>query len=133
MGVGGFANISQNAKKVVFCATFSSSGLEIGVENGKLKILREGRFTKMRKQVEQISFSGKFARLKGQNVMFVTERAVFELRQEGVVLTEIAPGIDLEKDVLTLMDFRPIISDHLKRMDEAIFLNQPMGHFKNFD
>lgn len=133
VGVGGFANISQNAKKVVFCATFSSSGLEIGVENGKLKILREGRFTKMRKQVEQISFSGKFARLKGQNVMFVTERAVFELRQEGVVLTEIAPGIDLEKDVLTLMDFRPIISDHLKRMDEAIFLNQPMGHFKNFD
>ena len=118
---------------MVFCATFSSSGLEIGVENGKLKILREGRFTKMRKQVEQISFSGKFARLKGQNVMFVTERAVFELRQEGVVLTEIAPGIDLEKDVLTLMDFRPIISDHLKRMDEAIFLNQPMGHFKNFD
>lgn len=126
-GVGGFVNITQNAKKVVYCGTFTVGGLKVAVEDGKLLISNEGKIKKFLKSVEQISFSGKYANEKGQSILYVTERAVFELTSKGLVLIEIAPGVDLEKDILNQMDFKPIISDSLKTMDERIFKDKLMG------
>lgn len=126
-GCGGFINITQNAKKVIYCGTFTAGGLKIAVENNELKILSEGKKKKFIDTVEQITFSGDYAKYVKQPVKYITERAVFELTSEGVELIEIAPGIDLEKDVLALMDFKPIISKNLKVMDERIFGEGLMG------
>lgn len=120
-GVGGFVNVTQNAKKTVFAGTFTAGKLDIKVQDGKLVIVQEGKFKKFLKKVDYTSFSGQYARQVGQAVLFITERAVFELTDEGLVLKEIAPGIDLEKDVLALMDFKPVISSELKLMPEEIF------------
>ena len=120
-GCGGFINISQNAKKVVFCGTFTAGGLKVQVEDGEIKILTEGKSKKFIKEVEQITFSSKTANLNNQPVYYVTERAVFKLSKNGLELIEIAPGIDLEKDIFDNMDFRPIISSELKLMDKKIF------------
>ena len=125
-GCGGFINITQNAKKVIFCGTLTAGGLKIAVQNGEVNILKEGKVDKFVDQVEQITFSGEYAQSINQTVLCVTERAVFELTAEGVVLTEIAPGIDLEADVLAHMGFKPIISNELRTMDAKIFGAGPM-------
>jgi propionate CoA-transferase len=125
-GCGGFVNITQNAKQVVFCGTLTAGGLSVAVENGKLHILQEGKNKKFIQQVEQITFSGAYAKETGQPVLYVTERAVFELTKGGMVLTEIAPGVDLEKDVLAQIEFQVKVSPDLKRMDERIFDEKPM-------
>ncbi len=124
-GAGGFIDITQNAKKVVFCGTFTASGCEFSFDGNHLTIVKEGRIRKMVKEVAQYSFNGELARRKGQKVVIVTERAVFELVPEGVMLTEIASGIDLEKDVLALMDFKPIVSPSLKIIDLAVYNQGP--------
>lgn len=126
-GCGGFINITQNAKKVVYCGTFTAKGLKLAVDSGKLVIENEGQNKKFMKAVEQITFSGNYAKEKKQNVLYVTERAVFELREEGVTLIEVAPGIDLQKDILNFMDFKPIIAKDLKEMDARIFREETMG------
>lgn len=126
-GCGGFINITQNAKRVIFCGTFVAGGLKVQVADGKLSILNEGKYKKFLKHVEQITFSGKYALSVKQSVMYITERAVFELVEEGLMLTEIAPGVDLETDILSLMDFKPIISSNLKTMDACIFRDEPMN------
>ena len=125
-GCGGFINITQNAKKVVFCGTFTAGGLQEAFCDGKVEILQEGRGKKLVKQVQQITFSGEYAREKGQKVYYVMERAVFELTDKGVALIEIAPGIDLEKDVLAQMDFVPIMGD-VKQMDARLVNEAKMG------
>jgi propionate CoA-transferase len=126
-GAGGFINITQNAKKVVFCGTFTAGGLSETVADGKLTIKSEGKYRKFIKQVEQITFSGSFAAERGQLVRYVTERAVFELRDGKMTLIEIAPGIDLHENVLALMDFEPAIASDFEQMDAAIFREAPMG------
>ena len=125
-GCGGFVNITQNAKKVVFCGTFTAGGLKEAFQHGKLEILQEGRGKKLVSQVEQVTFSGEYAGEKGQKVFYITERAVFELTDKGVALTEIAPGIDLQKDILDQMGFVPIMED-VKLMDARLFGEAKMG------
>lgn len=120
-GCGGAINISQNAKRVVFCGTFTAKGLKADVGNGKLRIINEGSIHKIVEHVDQITFSGDYAKKAGQPVLYVTERAVFKLTKEGLVLIEIAPGIDLEKDVLNQMDIKPIISSQLRLMNAEFF------------
>ena len=120
VGCGGFINITQNAKKVVYCGSFTAGGLEVEVKDGKLHILKEGKSKKFVQKVEQITFSGDYARGIRQPVLYVTERAVFKLTEAGVELIEIAPGVDLKKDVLDLMDFEPLMND-VKLMPPALF------------
>jgi propionate CoA-transferase len=125
-GAGGFINISQNARKVVFAGTFTAGGLEISVEDGRLRIVREGKSRKFVEAVEQITFSGDYAAETGQPVFYVTERCVFRRTPAGMELTEVAPGIDIERDILAHMGFEPIMRD-LKPMDERIFREPVMG------
>ena len=120
VGCGGFINITQNAKKVVFCGTFTAGGLEIAVADGRLRILREGRSSKFLDHVEQITFSGHYAAGIGQPVLYVTERAVFRLTGEGIELLEVAPGIDIERDIVAHMAFPPLMRD-VQWMDAGIF------------
>jgi propionate CoA-transferase len=126
-GCGGFIDISQTAKQVFFCGTFTAKGLKTEVVNGELHIIEEGTINKFRETVEHITFSAKQAIKTNQPVMYITERAVFELTQSGVMLTEIAPGIDLEKDILAHMPMKPILSPDLKLMDARIFQDEKMG------
>ena len=126
-GQGGFIDISQNAKEVCFSAIFTAGKPDIVCEDGKLVIRKDGSGIKFVKKVEQVTFSGKYAREHGQKVTYVSERAVFVLTKDGLMLTEIAPGVDLEKDILDKMEFKPLISPDLKLMDERIFIDRPMG------
>ena len=106
-GVGGFVNIAQSARRVVFCCTFRAGDLQVAVEDGDLRIVREGQHSKFVKRVQQVCFHGPSALANGQQVLYVTERAVFELTREGLVLREVAPGIDLTTHVFPLMEFAP--------------------------
>ena len=130
-GCGGFINITQTSPVVVYCGTFTAGGLKVEVKDGKLNILQEGRVKKFKQDVEQITFSAEYAKETGQKVLYITERAVFELIDGVLTLTEIAPGVDLEKDVLGQMEFKPAIAENLKTMDERIFVPEVMGLLNN--
>ncbi len=124
-GCGGFIDISQNARAVVFAGTFTAGGLKVEVHYGKLAIVQEGRSRKFVKAVEQVTFSGNYASRKSQPVIYVTERCVFQLTPDGLELIEVAPGIDIERHILAHMDFKPIINKPMP-MDRRIFLEDPM-------
>ncbi len=125
-GAGGFINISQNARRLVFVGTFTAGGLEVAIEDGRLRIVTEGRSPKFVEAVQQITFAGRRAAARGQPVLYVTERAVFRLDPDGLRLVEVAPGIDLERDVLARMGFRPLIGT-VAEMDGRLFREPPMG------
>ncbi len=126
-GAGGFINISQNAKKVVFVGTFTAGRLGVAIEGGRLRIVNDGTVQKFVREVEHRTFSGRYSVERGQPVLYVTERCVFRLTQEGLELVEVAPGIDIERDILARMEFRPVIRREPGLMDRRIFSDGPMG------
>ena len=126
-GPGGFINITQSTKKVIFIGTFTAKGLKEEIKDAKLIIENEGTEHKFVKKVEQITFSAKQARLNKQEILYVTERAVFKLDEKGITLIEIAPGVDIIKDIFNQMDFRPNVAEDLRLMDEKIFKSEKMN------
>jgi len=125
-GCGGFVDISQNAKKLVFMATFTSGGLEVAFDEGSIRIIKEGRTPKFVERIGQVTFSADYAASTGQEVLYVTERCVFRLETGGLALAEVAPGVDIERDILAHLPFRPrIIGPSV--MDSAVFRPAPMG------
>ena len=128
VGPGGFINISQNAKTMIFSGTFTAGGLDISWPNGTTKIAREGNEKKFVSTVEQVTYSGALAAQNGQRALYVTERAVFTRNDAGrLELIEVAPGIELERDIFAHMKFRPAVSSSLREMDARIFRPEPMG------
>lgn len=126
-GAGGFINISQSAKKVVFVGTFNAGKQDIAIQNGAVNILRDGTCQKFVESVEHRTFSGEYAVSRGQSVLYITERCVFQLTADGVELVEVAPGIDVERDIVSQMGFRPVIKTPPRLMDARIFRDAPMG------
>jgi len=124
-GAGGFINISQSARRVLFAGTFTAGGLEVKIADGKVSIVREGKARKFVQAVEQITFNGAYAAETGQPVLYVTERCVFRRTRDGMVLDEVAPGVDIARDILAHMDFVPIV-ERPREMDPRIFRDEPM-------
>ena len=125
-GCGGFINITQNARMVVFCTSFTAAGLKTEAVDGRLKIIKEGKARKFVKNVQQVTFSGEYALKKGTEVIYVTERGVFRLTQNGLELIEVAPGVDLDKDILSQMDFKPLMKKQPHLMRPEIFIDKLM-------
>lgn len=120
-------DISATSKKIIFCGTLTAGSLKTEITDGKLNIVQEGRVKKFIRELPEITFSGKIALERGLDVRYITERAVFTLKEDGLHLIEIAPGVDLQKDILDKMDFTPVISPELKLMDERLFIDAAMG------
>jgi len=130
-GPGGFPNISARTRKINFVGTLTAQGLQLEIDGG-VRIAREGSLHKFVPRVREISFNGHLARERGQQVRFITERAVFELADDGLVLIEIAPGVELERDVLGQMGFRPRVAGDLRQMDRRLYATGPMGLAADF-
>ena len=120
-GCGGFIDICQSAKTLIFAGTFTAGGLEVEVAGGEVKVVTEGKAHKFLLDVEQITFSGTYAAQRGQRVLYVTERAVLQLVDGVMTVIEVAPGIDLQRDVLDQMDFTPAVSPTLSPMPAGLF------------
>jgi acyl CoA:acetate/3-ketoacid CoA transferase len=125
-GVGGFVDITANARSIVFSGYMTAGGLELSLDGGKLTILREGKNKKFVPELEQVTFSGLMAKQRGQNVLFVTERAVIRMEQDGLTVIEIAPGVDLDRDVLGQAAISLQVSPELSEMDARLFRPGPM-------
>jgi propionate CoA-transferase len=125
-GPGGFPNISAKTPRINFVGTLTAKGLEIEIDDG-IRIASEGQLPKFVPQVKEISFNGRLARARGQQVRYVTERAVFALEDDGIVLVEVAPGIDAARDVLDHMGFRPRVAADLRTTDPRVYADGPMG------
>lgn len=126
-GCGGFINITEKVRKLVFCGLFSAGGLEVAVEEGELRIKREGKFCKFVESVQHLTLDGRRIVGQGRRAVFITERAVFELGEEGLVLSEVAPGVDPERDVMARMQFRVGLSERISRMDARLFRPDRVG------
>jgi len=132
-GPGGFPNISARTPKINFVGTLTAQGLELDISGGGVRVVREGSLQKFVPQVREISFNGRLARERGQQVRYVTDRAVFALADDGLVLTEVAPGIDVERDVLGQMGFRPRVANDLTTTDLRVYATGPMGVASDFE
>jgi propionate CoA-transferase len=130
-GPGGFPNISARTKKINFVGTLTAQGLKLEIDAG-LRIVEEGSLSKFVPQVREISFNGRLARERGQQVRYITDRAVFELADDGLVLIEVAPGVDVERDVLGQMGFRPRVADDCRTTDARVYAEGPMGLATDF-
>jgi propionate CoA-transferase len=130
-GPGGFPNISAKTPRINFVGTMTAKGLELEFHDG-VRIVRDGELGKFVPKVREISFSGKLARERGQQVRYITERAVFALEEDGLVLIEVAPGIDVERDVLARVGFRPRVADELRTTDPRVYAPGPMGLAADF-
>ena len=131
-GPGGFPNISARTPRINFVGTLTAQGLRLGISDTGVKVEQEGSLHKFVPSVREISFNGHLARERGQQVRYITDRAVFELADDGLVLTELAPGIDLERDVLAQMGFRPRIADDCRTTDERVYAAGAMGLAADF-
>lgn len=127
IGSGGFVNITHASKKCLFCGEFDAGGAKTVIEDGRLVVRQHGQVAKFVEAVQQITFSGQTAREDGREVLYVTERCVFKLVPEGLLLVEVAPGVDIQRDILDRMAFRPIVPDAVATMPEAIFRDAPLG------
>jgi propionate CoA-transferase len=125
-GAGGFVDITARAKRIVFSGYFTA-GAKLGVEGGRLQIMAEGKVKKLVPEVEHVSFSGRRAVEQGQEVTYVTERCVMRLTPDGITVTELAPGVDLERDVLAMAAVPLQVSPELRAMDERLFRPEPIG------
>jgi acyl CoA:acetate/3-ketoacid CoA transferase len=126
-GVGGFVDITANAKNIVFSGYMTAGGLELNLDGGRMTVVREGKNKKFVPELEHVTFSGRMAKQRGQNVLYVTERAVIRLDPEGLTVIEAAPGIDLQRDVLDQAAIPLRVSPELKEMDARLFRPEPMG------
>jgi len=126
VGCGGFIDITQSTRKVVYLLSFTSGGLEVEASGGRLWITREGRHRKFVDAVSQVTFNGRFARERHQEVLYITERCVLRLEADGLMVVEIAPGIDLHSQVLAHLPNGVRVSDALRQMDPRIFTDEPM-------
>jgi propionate CoA-transferase len=126
VGCGGFIDISQQSKKVVFVGTFAAGGLRVAVEDGRLAIVQEGRHPKFVAAIDEITFSGRVASAEEREVLYITERCVFRLGERGLELAEVPPGIDVERDILARLPF-PLAVGQVRPMEPAIFRPEPMG------
>lgn len=126
-GAGGFINIAQGTRKLVYCGTLRAGGLDIRVEEGRLHIIRDGKFPKFVARTQQVTFNGPLAAKQGQEVWYVTERAVFRLTSDGLLLTEVAPGIDVEKDIQAQIEFPLCLARNIRSMDARLFREEPLG------
>lgn len=125
-GCGGFIDISQNTNRVLFLGTFTTGGLQVAIDNGAVKILKEGKIQKFVDTSEQITFCARLSDPEAQKVLYITERCVFQLIDQQLELVEVAPGIDIEKDILAHMGFKPLINS-VAEMDPRLFRKQAMG------
>lgn len=125
-GCGGFVDITANARKIIFSGLFNA-GARFDLTKGQLKIIKEGKFTKLVKDVDHITFSGRRAQEKNQDITYITERCVMKLMPQGLMVTEIMPGIDLQRDILDLADFPLNVAADLKYMDNALMMSGPFG------
>ncbi|HSD52461.1 MAG TPA: CoA-transferase, partial [Candidatus Methylomirabilis sp.] len=126
-GAGGFINIAQGTQKIVYCGTLTAGGLDIRVGEGRLRILREGRFPKFVATTQHVTFNGPLSAKQGQEVWYITERCVFRLTSDGLLLTEVAPGIDIEKEIQAKVGFSLRVAPDVRPMDRRLFQSQPMG------
>ena len=126
-GVGGFVDITANASNIVFSGYLTAGGIDLAIVDGRLEIRRDGKVRKFVPEVEQVSFSGRMAVQRGAKVTYVTERCVLELRPEGLTVIEIAPGVDLECDVIGQVDVSLEVAGDLREMDARLFRPEPMG------
>jgi propionate CoA-transferase len=131
-GPGGFPNISARTGRINFVGTLTAQGLRLDIDGG-VRIAQEGSLHKFVPAVREISFNGRLARERGQQVRYITDRAVFTLADDGLLLTEVAPGIDVERDVLGRMGFRPRVADPLARTDPRVYATGPMGLAADFE
>jgi len=126
-GAGGFIDLSQGLKKIIYCGTLTAGGLEVRAAKGRLTIVHDGRFQKCVAETQHVTFNGRRAAEQGQEIWYVTERCVFRLSSNGLVLVEVAPGVDVERDIRSKVGFTLLVSPDCKPMDERIFRAEVMG------